>query len=58
MINNEGEEIGEKRVYKLFARNAPAEPAEVLDGLLTALEAYAGDEPFPSDVSAIVLGRS
>ena len=50
-------EIGEKRLYKLFARNAPDVAEEALDGLLTALEAYADEEPFPVDVSVVVLGR-
>lgn len=58
VINMEGDEIGEKRFYKLFAKNAAAEPEESLDGILTALEAYADEEPFPADVSLIVLGRA
>lgn len=58
VVNEGGEEIGEKRFYKLFAKNASAPPEEALDGLLTALEAFAGDEAFPQDVSVIVLGRS
>ncbi|QDV09721.1 Phosphoserine phosphatase RsbU [Planctomycetes bacterium Poly30] len=57
VINMDGEEIGEKRFYKLFARNAADAPAEALDGVLTALEAFADEEPFPTDVSLIVLGR-
>lgn len=57
VIDENGDEIGEKRFYKLFARNAPDVPSETLDGLLTALEAYADEEPFPADVSVIVLGR-
>ena len=57
VVNDGGDEIGEKRFYKLFAKNASAPPEEALDGLLTALEAFAGDEPFPQDVSVIVLGR-
>ncbi|MFT6109828.1 MAG: sigma-B regulation protein RsbU (phosphoserine phosphatase) [Planctomycetota bacterium] len=57
VINMAGDEIGEKRFYKLFARNAEDAPAEVLDGVLTALEAFADEEPFPTDVSLIVLGR-
>ncbi|MEM8713671.1 MAG: SpoIIE family protein phosphatase, partial [Planctomycetota bacterium] len=57
VINADGEEIGEKRFYKLFLRNASDEPAEALDGVLTALEAYADEEPFPTDVSLIVLGK-
>jgi serine phosphatase RsbU (regulator of sigma subunit) len=57
VINSNEEEIGEKRFYKLFARNAADSPEEVLDGVLTALEAYADEEPFPTDVSLIVLGN-
>ena len=53
-----GEEIGEKRFYKLFARNAADKPEVTLDGVLTALEAFADDEAFPVDVSLIVLGRA
>lgn len=58
VINNQGEEIGEKRFYKLFARNASDSPDEALDGILTALEAYADEEPFPADVSVVILGRT
>ncbi len=57
VINVEGDEIGEKRFYKLIARNAADSPEEVLDGVLTALEAFADEEPFPTDVSLIVLGN-
>ena len=57
VIDEEGAEIGEKRFYKLFARNASDEPEVALDGVLTALEAFADEEPFPADVSLIVLGR-
>ena len=53
----EGEEIGEKRFYKLFLRNAEDDTEVALDGILTALEAFAADEAFPADVSIIVLGR-
>ena len=57
VINMEGDEIGEKRFYKLFARNAADGPEDVLDGVLTALEAFADEEPFSTDVSLIVLGN-
>ena len=57
VIDHKGDEIGEKRLYKLFARNALDVASEALDGLLTALEAYADEEPFPADVSVVVLGR-
>lgn len=57
VVDHQGDEIGEKRLYKLFARNAPDVAEEALDGLLTALEAYADEEPFPVDVSVVVLGR-
>ena len=53
----EGEEIGEKRFYKLFLRNAEDDTEVALDGIFTALEAFAADEAFPADVAIIVLGR-
>ena len=57
VANSDGEEIGEKRFYKVFRSNAADTPDVALDGVLTALEAYADEEPFPVDVSLIVLGR-
>jgi len=57
VVSLKGEEIGEKRFYKLFLRNADEDTEVVLDGILTALEAFADEESFPADVSIIVLGR-
>lgn len=57
VTSTSGEEIGEKRFYKLFLRNAADDTEIALDGVLTALEAFADDEVFPADVSIIVLGR-
>ena len=57
VVNEEGEELGEKRLYRLFAKNGGAVPEEALDGVLTAMEAFAGDEPFQADVSVLVLAR-
>ncbi|MEM6672125.1 MAG: SpoIIE family protein phosphatase [Planctomycetota bacterium] len=54
----DGEELGEKRFYRLFKRSAPEAPADCLDALLTGFEAFADGEPFPADVSLIVLGRA
>jgi len=58
VVSDDGDELGEKRLYKLFGRNADDAPEDALDGLLTAMEAFAGETPFPVDVTAIVLGRA
>ena len=48
VIDHQGDEIGEKRLYKLFARNAPDVAEEALDGLLTASRPTRTRSPSPS----------
>lgn len=55
--NPEGEELGEKALYRAFARHAKKEPKEIMERLLIALENHAGETPFPADVSIIILSR-
>ncbi|MEO0660320.1 MAG: SpoIIE family protein phosphatase [Planctomycetota bacterium] len=57
VVDDDANELGEKRLYKLFARNGDDPPADALDGVLTAIEAFAGDTPFPTDFAALVLAR-
>ena len=52
-----GEEVGEERYFRLVARNARDSAQVSLDGILTALETHADGEPFPADVSVVVLAR-
>lgn len=53
----EGEELGEKRFYRLIARNSEDTPTVMLDGILTAVNAYADGEEFPADLSLVILAR-
>ena len=55
--NPDEEELGEKRLYKLIARNAADEPADMLDGIHTAVEAFADGEPLPADLTLVILAR-
>ena len=55
--NPDGEPLGEKRLYKLIARNAEDEPKAMLDSLLMATEAFADGEEFPADLTLLVLAR-
>lgn len=55
--NSEGEELGEKALYRAFARHAKKEPNEIMERLLIALENHAGETPLPADVSIIILSR-
>lgn len=57
VANPEGEELGERRFYKLVARNAQEEPGAMLEGILTAAEAFADGEEFPADLTLVVLAR-
>jgi serine phosphatase RsbU (regulator of sigma subunit) len=52
-----GEEVGEERYFRLIARNARDSAQVSLDGIFTALETHADGEPFPADVSVVVLAR-
>ena len=55
--NPDGEELGEKRLYRLIARNALDAPKVMLDGIHTAVEAFADGEPFPADLTLVILAR-
>jgi serine phosphatase RsbU (regulator of sigma subunit) len=57
VANPDGEELGEKRFYRLIARNSEEQPKVMLDGILTAVEAYADGEEFPADLSLVILAR-
>jgi sigma-B regulation protein RsbU (phosphoserine phosphatase) len=58
LVNNrDGEEVGEERYFRLVARNARDAAQVSLEGILTALETHADGEPFPANVSVIVLAR-
>jgi len=57
VTNPDGEELGERRFYKLVARNAQDDPRSMLEGILTAAEAFADGEELPADLTLVVLAR-
>jgi sigma-B regulation protein RsbU (phosphoserine phosphatase) len=56
--NPEGEELGEKAFYRLLLQHGSASTAAVLGQLKGALEAFAGGEPFPADLSIVSVSRT
>ncbi len=57
-VMNETEEvIGEKGFYKLLMRYTDETSEMMLDGVLMGLESYAGDEPYPNDLSIMTVRR-
>ncbi len=57
VIDPDGSELGDKGFYKLVARHGKAGSERLLAGVRADLEAYAGDEPLPADISLIALAR-
>lgn len=58
VVNEEGSELGEKAFYRIIAKNASETPEDMLNGILTALETFAGEADFPADISLVILARS
>jgi len=57
-VQNEAEEmIGEKGFYKLLMRYSDETSEMMLDGVLMGLESFAGDEPYPNDLSIMTVRR-
>lgn len=54
----EGEELGEKRFFRLVLAYASESKDEMLLGLQTALESHADGEPLPADLSMLSLART
>jgi len=57
VTNEAGEELGEKALYVQLRRAASGGARQIIDHLAGALEDYAGEEPFPADVSLVVCAR-
>jgi len=56
-VNNKGEEYGEPQLIRLLDGAAAATPAEMLNRLLTALDAYVGNTPQHDDITCLLLKR-
>jgi sigma-B regulation protein RsbU (phosphoserine phosphatase) len=57
VLSEDGVELGEKGFYRSVARYAKASSERMLEKVLNALENHAGEEPFPTDISLVVLSR-
>ena len=57
VVNPDGTEVGEKAFYKAVARNSEQPPEVMLKKVLGGLEKFADEEPFPKDISIVVLAR-
>jgi len=55
--DDEGNELGEKGLYRLLAKRAFESSDELLGTLDGALDAYAGERDFPHDISVITIRR-
>jgi len=57
-VQNEAEEtIGEKGFYRLLMRYSDETSGMMLDGVLMGLESFAGEEPYPNDLSLLTIRR-
>jgi serine phosphatase RsbU (regulator of sigma subunit) len=56
--NTGGEELGEKAFYRVVLQSSAGGTSGLLDRVKTALEEYAGGEPFPNDISLVALTRT
>lgn len=57
VTSEEGEVIGEQGLYKLLVRYSGETSEMMLDGVLMGLESFAGEEPYPNDLSLITIRR-
>ncbi|MCH2105207.1 MAG: SpoIIE family protein phosphatase [Planctomycetes bacterium] len=57
VTNEDGEEIGDQGLYKLLMSYSSESSEMMLDGVLMGLESFAGDEPYPNDLSLMTIRR-
>ncbi|MFT4538522.1 MAG: serine phosphatase RsbU (regulator of sigma subunit) [Planctomycetota bacterium] len=57
VANADGEELGETEFYREIARGAKTSADTMLEYLEGVFEDFAGDEPFPADISILILAR-
>lgn len=55
--NEDGQELGEKGFYRYVQTHAGLATGPMLDALRKDLSTYAGEQPFPSDISIVSLLR-
>jgi len=57
VIDPDENEFGEKELYRSIMRYGQQPAAKLLRGVCADLEAFADEEPFPADISMIVVAR-
>ena len=57
VVNAREEEFGEKALFVELKRAGKLAPEQILRHLKSTLESHAGEEPFPSDLTLMVIGR-
>ena len=57
VVNAEGVELGEKPFYRSVMQLAGRPTDDFLARLKRGLQSYAGEEPFPADISLLTLSR-
>ena len=57
IANGEGEELGEKRFFRLVLKHAQQDSRDFIRGLRKDLEGFAGGEDLPGDVALVTLSR-
>ncbi len=56
--NAAGEELGEKAFFRQVLQCASLPTTEMLERLKRSLDEFAGEEPFPNDISIVTVARS
>jgi sigma-B regulation protein RsbU (phosphoserine phosphatase) len=57
VLDEEGKELGEKGFYQILLKASRSKAGEVLARVRAEIEAHAGDEPLPADISVLLLAR-
>lgn len=57
VTNEDGKELGEKDFYRFVLQHAGLGSSAMLEAVKKDLANYAGDQPFPSDISIVSLRR-
>ncbi len=57
VLDEEGKELGEKGFYQILLKASRSKAGELLSRVRSEIEAHAGGEPLPADVSVLLLAR-
>ena len=57
-MNSNLDQFGEERLQAIIRDNRAASPHEIIEKIVTAVRAHAGDQPQSDDMTLIVLKRT